>query len=256
MNHILGKLTYTECLVYLDDILVFSHDVDTHIEWLRHVFEKMRASNLKLKPTKCHFLKTEIEYLGHIVKEGGYTTQPEKTKIIENYPVPRNVKAIRAFIGLSGFYRKFVPNFAQISQPLTHLTKKNVKFVWGKEQEEAFHTLKRALISPPILRYPDFKKEFIVNTASATAVAAILMQEHDGVEHPICYSSRTLNDAERRYSATERECLAVVFAIKSYKVYLTGTHFTIQTDHKPLKYLLTIKDPSSRLAKWAMLVLL
>jgi hypothetical protein len=253
MHHILSKLTYTECLVYLDDIIVFSSDVPTHLERLKHVFEKMRENNLKLKPTKCHFMEKELEYLGHLIKEGGFTTHPEKTKIIQSYPIPRNVKEIRAFLGLCGFYRKFVQDFAKISQPLTYLTKKNIKYNWTSDQQQAFDTLKHALVSPPILRYPDFTKQFIVNTdASATSIAAILTQVHNDVEHPICYSSRTLNDAERRYSTIERECLAIVFAVKTYKNYLTGTHFIIMTDHRPLKYLLTIKDASSRLAKWAM----
>ena len=253
MYHILGKLTYEECLVYLDDIIVFSVDVDTRLERLRHAFQKMKERNLKFKPKKCHFLKTEIEYLGHIIKKGGYTTHPDKTKVIKSYPVPTNVKGIRAFLGLCGFYRKFVPNFAQISQPLTLLTKKNVKYHWSEEQEKAFESLKEALITPPILRYPDFKREFIVNTdASGTAIASILTQKYDGVEHPIIYSSRTLNSAEQRYSTIEREMLAIVDAVKRYRVYLTGTHFTIVTDHRPLRFLLTIKDPSSRLAKWAM----
>lgn len=191
MNHILGKLTYTECLVYLDDILVFSKDIDTHLERLRHVFQKMRDSNLKFKPTKCHFLKQEIKYLGHLIKEGGYTTHPNKTTVIENYPIPKTVKEIRAFLGLCGFYRRFVPNFSKISQPLTQLTKKNVKYCWGKEQQEAFEALRKALINPPILKYPDFNQDFIVNTdASAVSVAAMLLQVHDGIEHPICYSSR------------------------------------------------------------------
>ena len=253
MHHILGKLTYTACLVYLDDIIVFSQDEQTHLKRLRHVFQKMREANLKFKPTKCNFMKKETEYLGHLIIARGLTTHPDKTKIIESYPIPASVKELRAFLGLCGFYRKFVTNFAKISQPLTLLTKKDVKYSWGPEQQEAFVTLKRALISPPVLRYPDFSKQFIVNTdASATAVAAILTQKHDGVELPICFSSRTLNAAERRYSAIERECLAVVFAVKTYRNYLTGTHFVIMTDHRPLKYLLTMKDPSSRLSKWAM----
>jgi len=257
MSHIFSKLNFKECLLYLDDIIVFSiNDIDIHLERLRHVFDKMRASNLKFKPTKCHFLKKETEYLGHVIKEGGYTTNPEKTHIIQHYPVPKTVKEIRAFLGLCGFYRKFVPDFSKISQPLTELTKKNTPYRWTVKQEEAFETLKNALITPPILRYPDFRKEFIVNTdASATAISAILTQSHEGVEHPICYSSRTLNAAERRYSTIERECLAVVYAVKTYRVYLTGTHFTIITDHRPLKYLLTIKDPSSRLSKWAMFLM-
>ena len=164
-------------------------------------------------------MKKEIEYLGHLITAGGFTTHPDKTKIIESYPIPTSVKELRAFLGLCGFYRKFVNNFAKLSQPLTFLTRKDVKFTWGPQLQEAFLTLKRALITPPVLRYPDFSKQFIVNTdASATTVAAILTQKHEGVELPICFSSRSLNAEERRYSAIERECLAVVFAVKTYRI--------------------------------------
>jgi hypothetical protein len=257
MNHIFANLSYKECLLYLDDVIVFSSDnIEEHLNRLRHVFEKMRESNLKFKPTKCHFLKKEVEYLGHIVTQEGYKPNPNKIEIVKNYPQPKKAKDIRAFLGLAGFYRKFVPNFSKISQPLTELTKNNVVFKWTELQQQAFEVLKHALVTPPILKYPCLNKEFILNTdASGTAIGAILTQKYDGIEHPVCYASRTLNPAERRYSTIERELLAVVWAVKKYRIYLTGVHFTIVTDHRPLKYLLTIKDPSSRLAKWAMFLM-
>ena len=159
MSHIFAHLNYKECLIYLDDIIVFSiNDISVHLERLRHIFEKMRESNLKFKPTKCHFLQKEINYLGHVIKEGEYTTDLKKTKIIRNYPPPKSVKETRAFLGLCGFYRKFVPNFAKISQPLTSLTKKDTPYRWTQEQQVAFDKLKEALMTPPILKYPDFQK--------------------------------------------------------------------------------------------------
>ena len=131
MNHIFANLSYKECLLYLDDVIVFSSDnIEEHLNRLRHVFEKMRESNLKFKPTKCHFLKKEVEYLGHIVTQDGYKPNPNKIEIVKNYPQLKTVKDIRAFLGLAGFYRKFVPNFSKISQPLTELTKNNTAFKW------------------------------------------------------------------------------------------------------------------------------
>ncbi|EFA00130.1 Transposon Tf2-6 polyprotein-like Protein [Tribolium castaneum] len=253
MYSVFSGLVGLECLVYLDDVIVFSSsNYKEHLERLKSVFDRLRQANLKLKPTKCNFLMREAKYLGHIISSEGVKTDPEKTKIVESYPVPKNPKGVRAFLGLCGFYRRFIPNFATIVKPLIQLTKKDIKYHWGKEQETAFKTLKQALVTPPILKYPDFRRPFIVATdASGIAISAILSQKYE-IEHPICYASRCLKDPETRYSTIEREALAIVWAVKYFRCYLVGTKFIIITDHRPLKYLLTIKEPSSRLARWAM----
>ncbi|KAJ3651676.1 hypothetical protein Zmor_017700 [Zophobas morio] len=253
MYNVFNGLVGTECLVYLDDVIVFSsNNIQEHIERLRNVFIRMRESNLKFKPTKCNFLLKEAKYLGHIISAEGCRTDPAKIKAVEHYPRPKSAKEIKAFLGLCGFYRKFVPKFAALAKPLTTLTKKDTNFEWKEEQQLAFDQLRTALMNPPILKYPDFTRPFILVTdASGIAVSAILAQKYT-IEHPISYASRILKDAETRYSTIERELLAIVWAVKHFKAYLIGKPFTIYTDHRPLKYLFSVKDPNSRLARWAM----
>lgn len=257
MGVVFSGLTDLDCLVYLDDVICFSNsNVDDHLAKLRKIFDRMRESNLKFKPSKCHFLQNRLKYLGHIISEKGCEVDPEKTDVVRNYPVPQNPTEVRAFLGLCSFYRRFIEKFADKAKPLTMLTKKNIKFNWTDEHEQAFKALKEALITPPVLKFPDMNKEFVLITdASQVAISAILNQKYDGLDHPVGYVSRTLTQTEQNYSTIERECLAVVYAVKHYSCFLIGTHFTIITDHLPLKYLFNIRDPSSRLAKWGMLLM-
>jgi hypothetical protein len=163
------------------------------------------------------------------------------------------VRGIRAFLGLAGFYRRLIPKFAEIAKPLTELTKKDFPFRWGERQETAFSTLKRALTSEQVLAYPDFKSEFILTTdASKTAAAAILSQVQEGVERPIAYASRQLNTAERNYSATELELLALTWATKHFRCYLLSKPFRVCTDHAALRYLRTFSDTNPRLMRWSL----
>lgn len=255
MNITLSGLTSVECLVYLDDIIVFSKTFKEHISHIRNVFDRLRKANLKLKFTKCQFASKEVKYLGHYVSSNGVYPDPEKTEVVKNYPQPKNIKQIRAFLGLVGFYRKFIPEYAHKAQPLTKLTRKNEKFVWKEDQEEAFRYFKKKLTSPPVLSFPNFKKPFVLSTdASGKAIGAVLSQLHGDNEKPIAYASRQLNKAELNYSVTEQECLAVVWAIKTFRCYLYGTKFQVITDHRALSWLLSLKDPTSRLARWAILL--
>jgi hypothetical protein len=163
------------------------------------------------------------------------------------------VRDIRAFIGLAGYYRRHVPNFAEFSKPLTQLTKKEIPFVWTAEHQKAFEGLKKVLSTEPLLIYPDFSQPFIVACdASTTAIGAVLSQVRDGEERPIAYCSRQLNQAESKYSTTELELLAFLFATKQFRCYIYGRKFTVYTDHRALRWLLNLQDPSSRLTRWAM----
>jgi len=172
---------------------------------------------------------------------------------VKDYPVPKNIREIRGWLGLAGYYRRFVENFAEIAQPLSQLTKKGIPFVWGSKQMQSFEKLKKVLCSNQVLIFPDFHKEFIVSTdASGTAVGAILSQNTEDGERPVAYASRQLNAAERNYSTTERELLAVIFATKQFRCYLLGKKFQLITDHAALKWMLSLRDPSSRLTRWAL----
>ena len=254
MGHILRGLEYTCALIYIDDTIIFSKTVDEHLGHIEEVFKRLRDANLRLNPKKCKFAKQELEYLGHIVTPQGIKPCPSKIKAIESYPVPKNVKQLRSFLGLANYYRRFIKDFAKIAHPLNQLTKKFVKFGWTISCQEAFDLLKRALISEPILAYPDFTREFHVTVdSSSTALGMTLSQfSNNGVERVIAYNGRNLSNAEVNYSTTEREALALVEAIKKYQPYLHGRKFTVHTDHQPLQWLTKIKEPLPKLARWSL----
>jgi hypothetical protein len=252
MSVALSGLTYEKCFVYCDDVIIFGRNLDTHNKNLIKVFERFREVNLKLNPLKCDFLKKNILYLGHVVSSEGILPDPQKTKTLENYPVPKNADEVRRFVAFCNYYRKFITNFAEITLPLNKLCRKHVPFVWSNECEQAFAHLKTALITPPILQYPDFSNnnEFILQTdASGIAIASVLCNSD---MRPVAYTSRPLNKAELNYPTIQKELLAIVWSVKYFRPYLYGRTFTIMTDHKPLLYLFGMKDPSSRLLKFRL----
>jgi transposase InsO family protein len=253
MNVILTGIQGISAFVYMDDIVVYSADLAEHIARLTTVFDRLRSANLKLQIDKCEFFRKEVCYLGHVISDKGVSPNPETVNSVVNFPTPKNVKQIQSFLGLTGYYRRFVPHYSDISSPLTRLTKKDVPFLWGNEQENSFRLLKELLVNPPILQYPDFSKEFILSTdASNIGIGALLSQGTIGDDRPIAYASRTLNRAERNYSTTEKECLAVVWAVKNFRPYLYGRPFTIVTDHRPLLWLFNHKEPGSKLIRWRL----
>ncbi|CAB0016930.1 unnamed protein product [Nesidiocoris tenuis] len=242
-------------LAFLDDLVLFHESWEQQLDELCDLLQLFRQADLKLQLQKCHFLQKQVHYLGHIVSAEGIQPDDRKLEAVRNYPVPTSVKHFRAFVGLCSYYRRFVKSFASIAHPLTHLTKKDVHFQWGPEQQLAFETLKERLTSPPILAYPDFTSSFILATdASGCGVGAVLSQLHDGKEHPVAYASRALNKAEMNYSATELELLAIVYAVNYFHQYLWGSHFTIITDHAALRYLHQMKDSNSRIMRWSLLL--
>jgi len=250
---VLMGLKGIDCLVYLDDIICFSATMEEHAKKLGNIFERLKQANFKIQPEKCVFATDTVEYLGHVCTPQGIRPDPRKVKAIEEYPVPKTVKDIRSFIGLAGYYRRHVPNFARLSQPLTNLTKKDVPFEWTGEHQRAFEELKRILSTETLLVYPDFSQPFIVACdASTKAIEAVLSQIHSGKEKHIAYCSRQLNSAETKCSVTELELLAFLFATKQFRCYLYGRKFTVYTDRRALKWLLNLQDPSSRLTRWAI----
>jgi len=201
------------------------------------------------------FLKTELNYLGHDVTSEGVKPDLEKVKAIKNIPVPKNTTDVKSFLGLVGYYRKFIPQFSKIAKPLTELLKKSQKWRWDVEQIQSFNFLQAALMREPVLQYTDFTKPFVLTTdASGFAVGAILCQGTISQDKPIAFSSRTLNQAEQNYSTIEKELTAIVWACRYFRPYLLGKHFTIVTDHRPLTWMFSVKDPSSRLLRWRLLL--
>ena len=261
MNKILKPVLYESALVYLDDIIVFSKTLEDHIKHLETVFKLLAEAGLKLKLKKCEFFKTEINYLGHIVTRNGVMPNSAKIEAITNYPEPTNAKELSSFLGLAGYYRKFIRAFAEKAHPLTQLTRKNEKWNWGDEQRDAFRCIKDCLVSKPILGYPDFSRAFTIYTdASGYGIGAVLAQmqrpphssEENDREVVIAYSSKHLNDREAKWSTTEKEAFAIIHAINVFKPYLYGRQFTVITDHRPLEWLMSKNEPAGRLARWAL----
>ena len=239
---------------YIDDVITASTGFENHLNDLRKVFIKLRLAKLKIKPSKCKFGCSEIKFLGFIVSREGIKVCQSRSDTIENYPRPKNAKAIQRFIGLINYYRKFIKDFATIASPLTKLTRKKVPFIWSEDCETAFNTLKKCLLSPPILIYPDHSRRFKITTdASNVGLGAVLSQEDDeGVDRVIAYASRKLKPAEINYSTTEQELLAIVYAVEKYRPYVFGRTFDLVTDHKPLTYIHTSSSKSQRLTRWKL----
>lgn len=251
MDNVLSGLQGNELFVYMDDIVIYARSLQEHSVKFDRLMSRLRAANLKLQPDKCEFLRKEVAYLGHVIGSDGVKPDPAKVKAVTNFPQPRNAKNIKQFLGLVGYYRRFIPSFSKLAKPLTDLLKKDKPFVWEIAQADAFDALRRSLCTEPILQYPDFTQPFILTTdASGYAIGGVLSQGKIGKDLPIAYVSRILNKPEQNYSTIEKECLAIVYCTNHFRPYLYGRKFTIVTDHKPLVWLHSIKDPSSRLWKW------
>lgn len=242
MITVLAGIQNYRCFVYLGGIVILGSDLKIHNNRLVKVFERLSKFNLKIQPDKCEFLRKEVMYLGHLITEHGVKPDPKKVSAVLTYPQLRSSNDIRSFFGLAGYYRRFIPNFSKISQPLTNLLKKDIVFNWTSTQQKSFETLKFILTSEPILQYPDFAKPFYLTTdASDFAIGAVLSQGEIGKDIPISYASRTLNKSETNYSTIEREMLGIVWAVNHYRHYHYGRKFTIFSDHKPLQWLFNIK---------------
>lgn len=251
MDRVLSGLQWEICLVYLDDIIVPSETLEQMILRLRQVLERFRQAGLKLKPSKCFLFRREVQYLGHVVSEHGVSCDPAKIQAIQDWPTPKNVHEVRAFVGLASYYRRFVKDFAGTAQCLHELTKKHAKFVWSETCQAAFEELKCRLMSAPILGYPQDEGQLILDTdASNTAMGAVLSQIQDGEERPLAYGSKRLSASEQNYCTTRRELLAVVYYVCYFRQYLMGKDFVVRTDHSSLRWLVNMKDPEGQLSRW------
>ncbi|XP_047943164.1 uncharacterized protein LOC125190006 [Salvia hispanica] len=234
MNNLFRKYLRKFVLVFFDDILVYSKDWKDHLQHLEIVFCILREHQFHLKYSKCVFGQTELEYLGHYISEQGVRVDNRKIETMLTWPVPRNITHLRGFLGLTGYYRRFVRNYGKIASPLTKLLRKG-SFVWGLEAEEAFKKLKEAMTTTPVLALPNFDEEFIVETdACGYGIGAVLMQG----KRPIAYLSKGLSEKQRMRSTYEKEMLAILEAVRVWRPYLLGRHFKIITDQRSLRYLL------------------
>lgn len=254
MTIAMSGLHFSQCLIYLDDLIVFGRNLAEHNINLHSVLSKMRDVNLKLNPAKCQFLKKSLVYLGHTISDRGIEPDQNKISVINNYPIPVNVDDVKRFVAMVNYYRRHIKHFAHISKPLNDLTKKGVAFLWTDECQSSFETLRNALTSNNILDYPDFSEEntfHLTSDASGKAIGGVLSNANG---RPVAFASRALNKGELNYSTIEKELLAVVWGVKHFRPYLFGKKFVIHTDHRPLIYLFSLTTPSSRLIKFRLIL--
>ena len=240
---------------YIDDILVHTQSWEVHIAILTELMQRLRKSGLTARPSKCLIGNQTISFLGHVIGHGKLEPQLNKVEKIKNACRPTTKKQLRSFLGLAGYYRKFVPNYAAIAAPLTDKTKNSEpnKIAWEASQQLAFDALKQTLITVPILHLPNLDIPFILRTdASDLGIGAILLQEYEGEKFPIAYASRKLLQRECNYSTIEKECLALVWGVQKYQAYLYGKAFNIETDHQPLAYMQKAKVANARIMRWAL----
>ena len=259
MNKVLKGLKFA--MTYLDDIIIFSQDELQHLEHLEIVFSCLQEAGLKMKRSKCDFFKNEIHYLGHLISPEGISPLPNKLYSIKHMPVPNSVKEIKQFLGLTGYYRKFVPRFADISRPLTTLTKKDVKFKWTSACQKSFELLKEALCGEPVLKYADTSKPYTLYTdASKYGWAGVLTQPHimtiDGksttTDHPVAFVNGLFRGSQLNLAALRKEAFAIDMSVKKLSFYLTDAQILLRSDHKPLEKFLLIKTLNSKVNNWAM----
>lgn len=256
MELVLRGLPWHICMVYLDDILIYSRSFEAHLSALEEVFTRIGTAGLRLNARKCNLARDHVVFLGHVISAVGLRPDPRNTDKVKTWPVPRSATEVRAFLGLCSYYRRFVRSFAQRAAPLNHLTGKDIQFQWTADCQEAFEFLRDALCAEPIMSHPDFTQRFTLCTdASQVAVGAVLAQEVDGLEKVVAYASHSLTAAERRWSTYDRELWAIVWAVRSFRHYLGLLPFTIVTDHRPLLGLRRLpidNDRTGRRSRWAL----
>ena len=247
MNSVFRDFLDEFVIIFIDDILIYSKDEESHRKHLRAVLERLREHKLYAKLSKCSFWQKSIGFLGHIVSDQGISVDPEKIRAIKDWPRPRSATEVRSFLGLAGYYRNFVKGFGSLAQPMTRLTGKDVKFTWSEECEGCFSALKDMLTSAPVLVLPEADQPYVVYTdASITGLGCVLTQ-HGKV---IAYASRQLRKHEGNYPTHDLEMAAVVFALKIWRSYLYGAKVQILTDHKSLKYIFTQPELNLRQRRW------
>ena len=252
MDRVLSGQHWETCLFYLDDIIVFSSTWEEHLARLRQVFERLRHADLRLDTEKYSFAAKEVSYLGHRVTEEGLLPDPALLAAIREISSPKTTTEVRSFLGLAGYYRRYVKNFAAIAGPLHALTRKDAVFHWSADCQEAFDHLKTLFTTSPITALADFSQSFRLYMDESTAgLGAILAQVHEGNERIICCASRSLNQAEKAYPATKLECLAIVWAVAKFRPYLMATPFEVYTDHYALQWFKTMRTGSALLHRWS-----
>lgn len=249
----------TYAVPYLDDVAIYSHSWKEHLVHVENILSKLQDAQLHIKPSKCQFAQAYVKYLGHLVGQGLRTPSDFKVQAIKDFPNPTTKTHVRAFLGIAGYYRKYIPEFSVLAAPLTNLLKgkqRKSTIEWNDSCQKAFENLKDKLSKNPVLYSPDFERPFILQCdASNLGIGVVLSQMSGNDEHPILFLSKKFTSAEQKYSTTERECAAIIFAVQKLKCYLDGHHkFVIQTDHNPLVWLEKNTGTNPRLLRWALIL--
>ena len=256
MNKVLTGLNFA--ISYLDDIIIFSETPEEHLRHIKIVLQRLQDANLKMKKSKCSFFKKELHYLGHLLTRDGIKPQPEKVETLSNLKPPTTAKGVREFLGMVGYYRKFISRFADAARPLTKLTRRNVKFEWSKECQIGFDYLRTALTKDPILKYPDPSKRYVIFTdASDQAAAGVLCQEYqdcDGIitELPIAYLATQFTDTQYKWSTVVKEGYAIYYCVKKWRPYLEDAQILLKSDAKSLEKFLEGRTNNLKLDRWSL----
>ena len=247
INAILGAELRHCCLVYMDDIVVFSKSAEEHLTHLRLVLSKLQGAKLYAKLSKCRFALSSVKFCGHVIDQHGIMPDPEKVKVVLDWPIPTDVHQLRSFVGLAQYFRKFIQAFPSMIEPLTALFKKGAEFKWSITCDTSFQQVKQALTTVPCLKLPDPDEPFtMITDASGVGIGAVLMQ----AGRPVAFEGRKLTETEQKWSATEQEMLGVVYHMEKWRCYLEGVHFTVVTDHQPNTWFASQKQLSPRQARW------
>ena len=259
MNKVLEGLNFT--MTYLNDIIIFSDNELEHLEHLEIIFHRLKEAGLKMKCSKCDFFKSEIHYLGHLISADGIRPLPNKLDSIKHMPAPKDMKEIKQFLSLTGYYRKFVPRFADISRPLTTLTKKDQKFEWTPACQKSFELLKEALCCEPVLKYADISKPYTLYTdASKFSWAGVLTQKHRAnvngkqitTDRPVAFVSGLFRGSQLNWAALTKEAFAIYMSVKKLSFYLMDAQILLRSDHKPLEKFLLKNTLNSKVNNWVM----
>lgn len=253
MTKVIPHQLHDRIFVYLDDLLVISATFDEHMCLLEDVSSRLRQANLTINVEKSKFCLTYTRYLGYVVGGGRLQVDPGKVEAVDSFPIPKTARHVRRFLGMSGWYSRFIPNYASLATPLTDLLGKK-KFLWSPDCQKAFEEIKLKLTSAPILVHPDFSRTFYIQCdASKSGIGSVLFQKDEkNFDHPIAYFSKKLNKSQRNYNVTELECYAAVASVKKFRPYIEGFDFIIITDHASLQWLMRQSDLTGRLARWSL----
>ena len=255
MNRVVGDLA--GCAVYLDDVVVYSNNWDSHVQRIQTLFERLASARLTVNLAKCEFARATVTYLGHVVGQGHVRPVQAKVLVVEQFPVPTTKKELMRFLGMVGYYRSFCRNFSSVAASLTDLLRGKVEYVWSPVCQQAFQNVKALLCSAPVLAAPCVEKPFKLQVdASHVGTGAVLMQsDKEGLDRPVSFFSKKFNRHQLNYSVIEKELLALVWALGHFDVYVgSGVPVEVFTDHNPLTFLNSLRCPNQRLIRWSLML--